>query len=265
MKIDFRAIFAVYLPPLATVALLIAVWAMAVETLGLPSHLLPTPGAVGARLMEGMFTNGDMLPHIFRTLWTAAAGLALGSAAALIVAVALDEFSLLDRMFYPAIAAIQSIPKVSLAPLVLIWAGFNVGSTIILVALISFYPVFVATYGGLKSVDPNLIALCRVHRASRLFTLVHVKAPTAASHMLAGLQVAVAFALVGCVVMEFITGTGGAGFLIDNSANSLDTATAVAAMAVLGLIGAAGSLGFRLLRDTAVFWDGPAGSPGAGE
>jgi NitT/TauT family transport system permease protein len=243
--------------PVATVLALVLLWAVLVRTLGLPSHLLPAPDAVALRLWDGLFVRADMAGHLWRTVWSAALGFALGGAAAVLV-VLLDASPVAERIFYPLLAGIQSIPKVALAPLVLIWAGFGVQSIVLLVALICFYPIFVSAFSGLRAVNADMIALCRVSGGSGMFQLVHAKLPSALGPTLTGCEVAVAFALVGCVVMEFITGTGGAGFLIDNSSNQLDTTTAVATMVALGIIGAAGATAVRAARRRIVFWEAEA-------
>src|SRR5690606_5590600 len=119
----------------------------------------------------------------------------------------------------------QAVPKVAVAPLVLLWLGFELRSTVILVALTCFFPVFVSTFIGVRSTPGVLLDLFRTLNASRFKTYLHCNLPNAMGSIVAGLQVGWGFALVGCVVMEFIMGMGGAGFLIDNSANALDTVT----------------------------------------
>lgn len=241
--------------PMATVAVLVGIWQGIVTVYNMPSHLLPAPGQVMDRMVTGVLTTGDMAPHIASTLGAATVGYLAGSCVALGLAMLLSESEALERALYPVVLFFQSIPKVSIAPLIFIWAGFGMGSQIMLVALICFFPLFTAAFAGLKAVDPNLVSLFRVANASRLHTLVHLKIPAAAGAIFVGLQIAIVFALVGCVVMEFINATQGVGFLIVNSSNTLDTTTSVAAMIILGLLGLAGSSAMSWTRRKTIFWE----------
>lgn len=241
--------------PLITVAVLLCVWQFAVTAYAVPSHLLPSPVLVLQRMWSGVVAPGDMVPHIAATLGAAAIGYTVGAIVAISLAVVLSEWEFAERAIYPVVLFFQSIPKVSIAPLIFIWAGFGMESQVVLVALICFFPLFTAAFAGLKAVDPNLVALYRVATAGRIHTIVHMKLPAAAGAIFVGLQIAIVFALVGCVVMEFINATQGVGYLIVNSSNTLDTPTSVAAMILLGLLGLAGSSAVRQVRKRIVFWD----------
>jgi NitT/TauT family transport system permease protein len=185
----------------------------------------------------------------------ASAGYVLGCGSAIVIAALLAEWVALERALYPLILALQAAPKVSIAPLIFIWVGFGIESQLILVALICFFPIFTISFIGLRSVDSNLLDLYRAFSASRLHVLLHAKLPAAADSIFAGLQVSVVFALIGCVVMEFITGTQGTGFLIENSANILDTPLALATVVCLGILGVLGTQLVRLIHRRVVFWE----------
>eukprot|EP01041_Mallomonas_annulata_P019123 gene19122-biopygen12180 len=129
---------------------------------------------------------------------------------------------------------IAPIYQIAIAPLVLLWLGFDARSIVTLVALICFFPIFVGTFIGVRSTPQVLRDLFRTLDASGFKTFLHCSLPHASGSIIAGMQVGWGFALVGCVVMEFIMGIGGAGFLIDNSANALDTVTAVAPLVLPG-------------------------------
>ncbi|XAH21107.1 ABC transporter permease [Xylophilus sp. GW821-FHT01B05] len=243
------------LPPLASTAGLLLLWSVVVRVAGLPSHLLPSPESVLARLWRGLVASGDMWPHLWSTLASALMGYGVGCMGGLTLAILLAEFRVLERTLHALVLALQSVPKVALAPLVLLWAGFGTRSVVLLVALICFFPVFANAFIGLKAVSGDLRGLFAVVHAGRLHRLRHLDLPAAAGPILTGLQTAVGFALIGCVVTEFLLGTQGLGFLIENSANSLDTATAVAAMVALGVMGAALAMLVRQLRRRWIFWD----------
>jgi NitT/TauT family transport system permease protein len=206
-------------------------------------------------MWDGVAGSGDLLAHLGATLGAAAIGYAIGVAIALVLAVLLAGSPLLERAIYPVVLFFQSIPKVSVAPLIFIWAGFGLRSQVALVALICFFPLFTSAFSALKAVDPNLLSLFRIADAGPWHTLLHLKLPAAAGGIFVGLQISVVFALVGCVVMEFINATQGVGFLIVDASNRLDTATSVAAMVLLGLLGLAGSSAVRVAREQVMFWD----------
>src|SRR5690606_26008923 len=137
------------------------------------------------------------------------------------------------RWLTPVLLAFQATPKVAVAPLIFIWVGFGIESTVVLVALICLFPIFANTISGMRSANPDLIDLYRAFSAGRWKIFWNVKLPAAAGQIFTGLQVSVLFALTGAVVMEFITGVRGLGFLIENSAGTLDVATIFASLVVL--------------------------------
>lgn len=236
--------------------LLIILWWAVVRGFALPSRLMPAPLEVWDRIYAGLVTQGDLWPHLATTLATTLGGYALGTVLAIMLGSVLAMNRMLELTFYPIVLLIQSVPKVAIAPLVLLWMGFDTRSTIVLVALTCFFPVFVGTFIGVRAAPPVLLDLFRTLNASTFKTYLHCNLPSAAGSIVAGMQVGWGFALVGCVVMEFIMGMGGAGYLIDNSANALDAVTAVAAMVLLGVMGFAGGAILQRARARLVFWEG---------
>jgi NitT/TauT family transport system permease protein len=244
------------LAPWITVAMLIAIWQLAVRAADLPTHLFPTPGMVGARLASGFVTFGDLWPHLGATLRSAALGAVLAAVVAWGTALALALLPWAERLFTAPLTTVQAVPKVSLAPLMLIWIGFNRTSVVVLVALVCFFPLFAHALQAFKATSAALADLYAVHRAGFARRLLDLLLPGAARGLFAGLQLAVGFSLVGAVVMELILGSEGIGFLIDNSANTLDVATAVAAMVAVGVAGALISALLRRVERAVVFWEG---------
>jgi NitT/TauT family transport system permease protein len=172
-----------------------------------------------------------------------------------VLAALVAEFKGFERFTLLHLIAIQSIPKVSIAPLVFLWAGFDLKGKIILVALICFFPVFANALAGFRSADANRVDLLRAAGGSRAHVFLEVKLPSAASQLFAGLEVAVAFALIGCVVMEFVGATRGMGFLIQDSSNTFDLPLTFAAVISLGLVGVLANALVRLARGRLLFWE----------
>lgn len=239
--------------PVATLAILLVLWKSATVWYEISAALLPTPEAVLARLWVSI-ANWELQPQLWATLEATLTGYALGSVAAISLAVLLVEIQVLERLFYPVLVTFQSMPKVAIAPFVLIWLGYGTASEIVLVALICFFPPFINTFNALRETNQNLVDLYRVLSASRLRIVFAVKIPNAALPIFTGLQVGLIFALIGCVVMEFVIGLEGIGFVIINSANSLDTALSLAATIGLSLMGVALTESLKLVQRRVVFW-----------
>jgi NitT/TauT family transport system permease protein len=229
-------------------------WDVSIRVFKVPPYLVPSPISVGGALFDGLF-HGTFYPHIVATLHAVVVGYLLGCSLAIFTGALLAEIPLIERALMPYIVALQSTPKVALAPLIIVWFGFGISSKIVLVALICFFPVFVNTLIGIRSVNPDIVNLYRAFSASRWNILLNVKLPAAASSVFAGLQIGVAMALIGAVVGEFIASKAGLGNLLQASSMTMDIATMFAVVAVLAGIGVAGNELLRYLHRKVVFWE----------
>ncbi len=241
--------------PLITVAAVIALWAAAIPLFAIEDYILPTPGSVVDSMVAG-FTEGRFVEHFWATLEATVLGYVLGCGLAFVVGVAVAESRTFDKFVYPCVVALQSMPKVALAPIILVWFGFEIESKIILVGLICFFPLFVNTVVGIRQTDPELIDLCRAFSASRRYVFLNAKLPSAASEIFAGLQIGVVLALIGAVVAEFVASERGIGHMIDSAAVSLTTHYMFAGVIILGAMGVAGTAFVRYLQRRVVFWEG---------
>ncbi len=241
--------------PLITLALVIAAWAFATRPGGLPSYLLPPPGAVFSTLYGGL-VDGSYWPHIRFTLLSTLTGYAIGSLAAVVVGILIAESETFEKFVFPLIVAVQSMPKVALAPLILVWFGFGLMSKVVLVALLCFFPLLVNTIVGIRRTDPELVEMCRSFNRSRAFIFLHVKLPSAASSIFAGLQIGIVLALIGAVVGEFIASEQGLGYLIGSATVNMSVSTMFAGVLILAAIGMAGSSLMRFIAKRIVFWEG---------
>jgi NitT/TauT family transport system permease protein len=243
-----------FLYPLTTACVLLAIWFFAVKWFEISPYMLPSPQAVGNALWVGV-VEGTFLPHLSATLKATLIGYFAGCSAAIVVGASLAEWKILDRFLNPFIVAFQSMPKVALAPLIIVWFGYDVESKIVMVALICFFPVFVSAFNGIRAANHDLVDLFRGLSASRLTILLNVKLPSAAGAIFSGLQIAVVMALIGAVVGEFVAAKAGLGYLIQASSSTLDIATMFAAVVLLSAIGVAGSELLRFLYQRIVFWE----------
>lgn len=243
-----------WLAPLTSLLVVLALWQAASVWGNVPAMLLPRPLQALQALLE-LFVSGEVWQHLGATLKGAAVGYALGSALALVLAALMAVYRPIDRLLMTHVQAFQAIPKVALAPLVFIWFGFGSASTITLVTMSCFYPVFVNAFVGFRAADPNLIDLYRAFGAGRGRTFWSVRLPWAASQIFVGLEIGVVFSLISAVVMEFICGTEGLGYLIQAASTTLDTASVFASLMLLAAIGIGSSALVRLSRRAIVFWE----------
>lgn len=191
-----------------TLVALVVVWQV-VCSLGLvPAYLLPSPVAV----VRALISDAPLLAsHAGTTLAEAGIGLAVGVALGVASAVVMDRFEILYRAFYPLVVLTQTIPTVAIAPLLVLWFGYDMLPKIVLIVISTFFPITVGVLGGFRSVDPDEIDLMRSMGATELQILRHVKFPAALPQFFSGLKISAAYALVGAVIAEWLGGFSGLG------------------------------------------------------
>jgi NitT/TauT family transport system permease protein len=231
---------------------LLGFWELMVLTSNISALVLPAPSAVALALWNGL-TSGYLWPHILRTSTEVLLGLLLGTTMGFAGGVALGESARMRRVLMPYVVISQVIPKLALAPLFIMWLGFGMLPTVVMTALICFFPLLENTATCMQQVDPQRLALFRMLRASPWQTLWRLKIPAGLPNIMAGFRVAVVLAWVGAVVSEFISASHGLGALIIAAQGSMDTALMFAVLGVITLLGlvfykAAEGLERRLLQ-----------------
>ncbi len=220
----------------ALALVLLGLWELLVRQWGLSALVLPAPSAIAASLWTGLAT-GYFWPHIRATLQALLLGLAAGSAIGLLAGMALAESELLERVLKPYVVVSQVVPKLALAPLFVLWFGFGMLPTVLITALICFFPLMENTLTGLRQVDAQRLQLFRMLGATRLQTLLRLKLPTGLPAILAGLRVAVVLALVGAVVAEFMGASRGLGAVVIAAQGMMDTTLMFAALVLIAAMG----------------------------
>ncbi len=215
---------------------LLGAWEAWCRLAGTSVLVLPPPSAVLATLWSEI-VSGRLWPHLTVTATEMALGLALGAAIGLGAGILLAESPRLSRLLRPYILASQLVPKLALGPLFLIWFGFGMTPTVVITALICFFPLMENTFTGLVEVDAGRRDLFRMLGASRLQTLLRLKLPAALPVIMAGLRVAVVLALVGAVVGEFIGGRAGLGASIIAAQSVMDSTLIFALFIVITALG----------------------------
>jgi NitT/TauT family transport system permease protein len=223
------------------------------ENAGVAEFILPKPSSILAKFVVDART-GIILPHLWATfvevivgfLFAAVLGVALGSAIALI--------PLVEGLIYPYVLALQTIPKVAVAPLFLIWFGFGLQSKVVTVGLIAFFPILVNVIAGLKTVEPRRLLLMRALKAGTWETFVKVRFPGMLPYLFAGLEVGIIFSVIGAIVAEFVGASQGLGSLIVQRQSSVDVAGVFSVLIYLSLMGLALNFILSLITQRFVFW-----------
>ncbi|MEJ5992692.1 ABC transporter permease [Ramlibacter sp. PS3R-8] len=240
--------------PLITLVAGLAFWSLAIGWFSVPNYILPTPTAVFDAVWVG-YIEGKYWEHVAFTLQNILVGYVCGCTLAIILGALLAESRNFERFVYPYIIALQSMPKVALAPLIIVWFGFGNLSKIIMVALICFFPLFINTSVGIKQTPPALVNMMRVFSASRTEIFFRVKLRAALGHIFAGLQIGIVLGLIGAVVAEFVASNKGLGYLIAAAQANFDVATMFASLVGLITIGVAGTQIIRMLHKRIIFWE----------
>ena len=224
------------LPSLLLFVVLLAGWEAWCRIGGLSALVLPPPSAVLATLWSEIAT-GRLWPHLAMTAAEMALGLGIGAVVGLGVGILLAEFPALSRLLRPYVLASQLVPKLALGPLFIIWFGFGMTPTVVITALICFFPLMENTLTGISEVDASRRELFRMLGAGRFQTLLRLKLPAALPVIMAGLRVAVVLALVGAVVGEFIGGRIGLGASIIAAQSVMDSSLIFALFIVITALG----------------------------
>ena len=215
---------------------LLAAWELFSRQSRLSALVLPAPSVVLRVLWHGIQT-GYFWPHLVQTGTELLLGLTIGCTVGFLCGIVMGESEFLRRLLYPYVVTSQVVPKLALAPLFIVWFGFGMKSTVVITALICFFPLLENTLTSLQQVDPQKRELFRMLGATRLQTLLRLKIPSGLPGIMAGFRVAVVLALVGAVVGEFIGGSRGLGALIIASQGMMDTPLMFAVLLIITVLG----------------------------
>ncbi len=219
--------------PLIVVVMLFAAWQVLVPVLSIPVYILPSPSRIAIALWA---VRGSVAMHFFATLVTVLAGFAAAILLALPLA-ALITISWFGRVaIYPLLILSQSIPKVALAPILVLLLGTNILPKIIITMLVAFFPLVVSSAAGLSAIPQDLIELGRSLQATPLKQLLRLRLPFAIPFIFSGLKMAITLAVIGAVVGEFVAADRGLGYLMVSSLSFFNTPVAYGAIILLSLM-----------------------------
>jgi NitT/TauT family transport system permease protein len=222
------------LPALGLAAVVLVIWEAAVRLFNIPQFVIPAPSAIAVALFEqrvalASASKATAIEVLF--------GFVLAALVGIVVALAIVRFERFGKALYPLVVLFQTVPKVALAPIFILWFGYDLAPKIVLIVVIAFFPVAIDMLAGLQSVEPSFVALMRSVGASRGEILRRVRIPHSLPHLMAGLKVAITFSVIGAIVGEFAGASAGLGYVIQFASTQLETPLVFAALIVVSVLG----------------------------
>jgi NitT/TauT family transport system permease protein len=211
----------------------IVVWQLMVTLLHVPTWLLPAPSVIWAEFLKQAHLLGR---HVVATGAGAIGGLAIGALSGVLLAILMVHSRLLERVLMPLLVIDQSIPKMALAPIFVIWFGTGTLTRVVIAMVISFFPLVVNTVRGMTTVDPRVHDLMSTISASRWHVLTKVRMPNAVPFIFSGLKVAVPLSIIGAVVAEFMQADSGLGYLVLVAVGNVNTPMVFVAVLLMALL-----------------------------
>ncbi|MGI8525563.1 MAG: ABC transporter permease [Pseudolabrys sp.] len=227
------------------------IWELAVHALNIPQFLLPAPTVVIAELWK---SPGLYLHHLLATLRVTMTGFGLAVVFGVLLAVLIVHSRFMEHMLYTLLVALNSLPKVALAPLFVMWLGTGGASKTTVAVTIAIFPIVIDTALGLRSIEPDVMNMARVMRASRWQILRRIRFPHALPALFAGMKVAISLALVGTIVGEFVAGGAGLGSAILSAQGTFDTPQVFASILLLGVMGTVLFYGLDFIERRLIPW-----------
>jgi NitT/TauT family transport system permease protein len=221
---------------LALAAAVTVLWELAIRLFRVPTFVLPAPSAVIRSLIENW---AQLASATQSTALEILLGFVLAAITGIAIALVIVRFDRFGRALYPLIVLFQNVPKVALAPIFILWFGFDLAPKVLLIVVIAFFPVAIDMLVGLQSVEPSFVALMQSVGASRSKILLDVRIPHSLPHLMAGLKVAITFSVIGAIVGEFAGASRGLGYMIQFASTQLDTPLIFAALLVVSVLGLA--------------------------
>ena len=215
-------------------AVILLIWQVSVPLLGLSEFVLPTPWSIGERMVK----DAELLAlHASFTLLEVLIGFAAAVVLGVPLALAIFYSRVFENAVYPLLVALQTVPKIALAPLMVLYLGYGWTPKIVLAFLISFFPIVISTVVGLQSLDKGLVNMVRSMGSTEWQTFFKVRLPAALPSIFGGLKVAISLAVIGAIIGEYIAAERGLGYLQLQANSQFDTTLNFATVVTISLVG----------------------------
>jgi len=229
-----KVLNAAWIRPAVFLIVMVVVWDLTIRLFRIPAYQIPAPADVVAVLRSDW---PELLRQSWPTTYATVCGFLLSAAFGIPVAMLIAGSKTVESYVYPLLVFSQSVPKIAIAPLFVVWFGFGIIPKVISAFLLGFFPVVVSAVQGFKSVDPDMVDLARAMQGSRFQVFRAVNLPHALPAIFSGLKVSVTLAVVGAVVGEFVGSNSGIGYVMQRSIGTFDLPTMFAALVILALLG----------------------------
>ena len=247
--------------PVLVTALILLAWEISVRALGVRSIILPSPSVV----IETMAQRHDLLlTHLWPSLYLTVLGFLLSVVGGIVVAVLITYSAIVRKGLYPVIVVSQVIPKISIAPLFIVWFGTGTMSSLLLAFLVAFFPMTINAAMGFESIDEDIHRMARTFMGSRWQIFWKIRMPNALPYIFGGMKISITLAIIGVIVSEFVASQEGIGYLIKLAGGLLDTPLMLAAIVALSISGLALYGIIAAAESWAVYWQPPPEAVGVG-
>ena len=247
----WRAATGAWLPAVLLALLAVLAWEAAVRLFSVSSYIVPAPSTIVAALWREWPTLASATLVTAREILI---GFVVSGVVGIALALVIVRFDWLGRALYPLIVLFQNVPKVALAPIFILWFGYDLAPKIGLITVIAFFPVTLSMLAGMESVDPSLLALMRSVGTGPTDILIKIRVPQSLPQLMAGLKIAATFSVIGAIVGEFAGASAGLGYTIQFASTQLDTALVFAALLLVSVLGVGFYYLVELVETIAVPW-----------
>jgi NitT/TauT family transport system permease protein len=242
---------------IALFVVIVGGWELVVRVGDIPPIIVPAPSSVLLSLIDSL-QSPRFLADLWITFFETMAGFAVGAASGLILGALIGQFPLLEGTLYPYVVAFQTIPKVAIAPIIVIWFGYGVSSKVVITATIAFFPVLANTIVGLRATPADQLELLLAYTADRWQVFWKVKMYQALPYIFVGLDVAIVLSVIGAIVGEFVGSQAGLGYLIMQRNFSMDMAGTFSILVVLSVMGMVLHAFVQFVQRRVVYWMEPS-------
>lgn len=219
--------------PILSLTFFILIWELIVRFRGVPKYILPSP----TNIIGTLFQDIELIwEHTKVTLYEAFLGFGLAIVFAFVLAIIMDSFEIVKKLFYPLLVVSQTIPTIAIAPILIIWFGFGTLPKVLVVLMSCFFPIIINLVDGLDKIDPDYLRLFETMKASKLQTFYHLKGPLAAVHLISGIKISATYMIVSAIVAEWLGGEMGLGVYMVRAKNSYALDKVFASIVVIVVI-----------------------------
>jgi len=222
------------LPAILLIAAVLLAWELLIRLLHVQEFVLPAPSAIAQTMIA---RQPELFAAALITSGEVVSGFLLSALAGIALALLIARFDRFGRALYPLVVLFQNVPKIALAPLFILWFGYDLSPKVALIVVIAFFPVALDMLAGLQSVDPNLVALLQSVGAGRTEILRRAQIPHSLPYLMSGLKIAITLSVIGAIVGEFAGASAGLGYIIQFASTQMETSLVFAALVEVSILG----------------------------